>query len=127
MRTLTVAELAGEAIAAYVQNMERHGHDPERARAEAISEIAEGAALTEADLSPEPAAFMIWSNQKRMWWAPNEHGYVHFIDAAGVYGADRARKILAVTRIGEQSTIRGSDGRTWIVPNEVLLPLWDEE
>jgi hypothetical protein len=37
--------------------------------------------------------YLIWSNEHRAWWAPNECGYVKIISKAGRYSEVRATQI----------------------------------
>jgi hypothetical protein len=41
------------------------------------------------------AGYLIWSNQQRMWWRPNERGYTEFVDEAGRYDRATADRIVA--------------------------------
>lgn len=38
-------------------------------------------------------AFLIWSHEHAMWWAPRENGYTAHVEAAGVYPWARAKAI----------------------------------
>lgn len=40
------------------------------------------------------AKFLVWSNQKRMWWRPAEPGYTEFIEEAGRYPRVLAERIV---------------------------------
>ena len=42
---MTVEQMLGEAIDLYREYVERHGYDPERAKAAAIAQILEGASV----------------------------------------------------------------------------------
>lgn len=37
--------------------------------------------------------FMIWSNEHRAWWGPNNIGYTTNLSKAGVYSAEAAMRI----------------------------------
>ena len=37
--------------------------------------------------------YLIWSNEHRAWWAPEECGYVHRVSQAGRYGRGHALAI----------------------------------
>lgn len=47
----------------------------------------------------EAAKYLVWSNEHRAWWAPDERGYTRRIERAGRYGRAQAIKI-AGTRGG---------------------------
>lgn len=38
--------------------------------------------------------YLIWSNQKGMWWRPERRGYTAFIEEAGRYPRDEAESIV---------------------------------
>lgn len=38
--------------------------------------------------------FLIWSNQKRMWWRANRRGYTEYIEEAGRYARNEAVHIV---------------------------------
>ncbi len=61
----------------------------------------------------EAPQYLIWSNEHRCWWAPNQRGYTQSIDRAGRYTRDEA--------IGIAGTARGG----WEVasnPSEIAIP-----
>jgi hypothetical protein len=39
--------------------------------------------------------YLVWSNQKGMWWRPNHAGYTQFIEEAGRYLRPEAERIVA--------------------------------
>lgn len=39
--------------------------------------------------------FLIWSNQKTMWWRANESGYTQYIEEAGRYSGEDVERIVA--------------------------------
>lgn len=41
------------------------------------------------------AAWLVWSNQRGMWWRADERGYTSFLHEAGQYTRDRAEAIVA--------------------------------
>jgi hypothetical protein len=57
--------------------------------------------------------YLIWSNEHRCWWGPNQRGYTQSIDRAGRYTREEA--------IGIAGTARGG----WEVgsnPSEIAIP-----
>jgi hypothetical protein len=44
--------------------------------------------------------YLIWSNEHRAWWRPNNAGYTTHVDAAGRYTAAQAINIGAHARDG---------------------------
>ena len=44
---------------------------------------------------PEEPKWLVWSNQKGMWWRADHTGYTQFIEEAGRYTRDEAAKIVA--------------------------------
>lgn len=75
--------------------------DPEIARA-----AAAGAVQVWADHLP----WLVWSNQKSMWWRANRSGYTQYIEEAGRYSAEDARQIVS------QATLDGQLRRHRIDP-----------
>jgi hypothetical protein len=70
------------------------------------------------------AAFLVWSNDHRMWWRPGHRGYTEFIDEAGRYARAEAEKIVAGATINGQLTVRRTDpvtGREYSQLSEVLV------
>lgn len=59
--------------------------------------------------------FLIWSEEHRGWWAPNECGYVQSRKEAGRYSFDEAIDI-----------IRGANRMKHDVPNEAIVLAEDE-
>lgn len=39
--------------------------------------------------------WLIWSNQRGMWWRPRERGYTQYIEEAGRYTATDAARIVS--------------------------------
>lgn len=39
--------------------------------------------------------YVIWSNQRQMWWRPARRGYTRIVEVAGRYSYDEARMIVA--------------------------------
>jgi hypothetical protein len=70
------------------------------------------------------AAFVIWSNQKRMWWRPDGRGYTDSLDEAGRFDRERAEYIVELATCGGQLTYRRTDpvtGEEYSQLPEVLL------
>jgi hypothetical protein len=40
--------------------------------------------------------YLIWSNQHRLWWRHDEKGYTQYIEEAGRYSYDDAKRIINV-------------------------------
>lgn len=59
--------------------------------------------------------FLIWSEEHRGWWAPNERGYVNKREEAGRYSLDEALEI-----------VRGANRMKNDVPNEAIVLADDE-
>lgn len=69
-------------------------------------------------------AFLIWSNQKGMWWRPNERGYTPIIDEAGRYDRDAAEKIVSRATLDGMLTHRCVDPVTGVersICDEVMV------
>lgn len=56
-----------------------------------------------------PAEYLIWSNQKGMWWRADERGYTQYIEEAGRYTAERAAKIVESATLGGKLSRRRVD------------------
>ena len=65
----------------------------------------------------QPALWLIWSNEHRGWWKPNQAGYTKNRIAAGRYKFELARQIIL-------NANRYLDSDT---PNETMCPDWDNE
>jgi len=39
--------------------------------------------------------YLIWSNERGMWWKPNHNGYTTLTHEAGLYSEEEARRIYA--------------------------------
>lgn len=51
--------------------------------------------------------YLIWSNQQGKWWRYNESGYTRYIEEAGRYSYEEAKKIVdEATLNGELKTVR---------------------
>lgn len=66
-------------------------------------------------MTPE---YVIWSNEHRAWWAPDEQGYRVRLSSAGRYSRNHALAICARARGGRQYNDN---------PTEVPLLLADAE
>jgi hypothetical protein len=69
--------------------------------------------------------YLIWSNQKGMWWGPNSRGYTRWIDEAGRYDEAEARRIVADATVDGKLTHRVDSylyGTELSVVDEVLVP-----
>lgn len=55
------------------------------------------------------AAYVIWSNEHKCWWAPNRCGYRSSLDDAGRYSRDEAIKICVHARGGRQFNANPSE------------------
>jgi hypothetical protein len=68
--------------------------------------------------TPERAAYdaehaqqwLVWSNQRGMWWRPDERGYTSFLHEAGQYSREDAERIVA------KATVDGRLVRTRVDP-----------
>jgi hypothetical protein len=50
----------------------------------------------------EEKNYVVWSNEHRSWWGPNNAGYCTRLDAAGRYSRDEALKICIGARGGRR-------------------------
>jgi hypothetical protein len=64
------------------------------------------------------ARYLIWSNQQRMWWRPNERGYTEFVDEAGRYDRATADRIVAKATC---------DGRLKVRRQDPVTDVWYEQ
>lgn len=55
--------------------------------------------------------YVIWSNEHRAWWAPEEFGYVRSLTHAGRYSRTRALEICRRALLGSPEG----------VPNEIMV------
>lgn len=55
------------------------------------------------------AAYLVWSNQHRMWWRPARRGYTEFIDEAGRYDRAEAEEIVADAALNGLLAVRRTD------------------
>ncbi len=68
--------------------------------------------------------YLIFSNQKRMWWRANRLGYTDIVDEAGRYTRDEAEAIVADATVDGQLTHRRVDpftGDEYSCLDEVML------
>ena len=75
------------------------------------------------------AGYLIWSNQQRMWWRPNERGYTEFVDEAGRYDRATADRIVAQATCDGRLTVRRQDPVTdaWYEQLDEVLILAPED
>jgi hypothetical protein len=68
--------------------------------------------------------FLIWSNQQRAWWAPEGRGYTPYIEAAGRYSHEAARRLVAKATCNGQlvHTVKGPRGEPVRILDEVMVP-----
>lgn len=66
--------------------------------------------------SVESAKYLIWSNEHKAWWKPNNLGYTVHLKDAGHYGREEALIICC----GSGLALHG-------IPDEILVPVedWD--
>lgn len=60
------------------------------------------AASDESTAVVERGEYLIWSNEHRRWWGPDEWGYVARIDQAGRYPRERALEICTKAMLGRE-------------------------
>jgi hypothetical protein len=68
--------------------------------------------------------FLVWSNQRRMWWRANHSGYTEYIEEAGRYERPAAEKIVAQATLDGQLNVRREDpvtGLWYSRASEVLV------
>jgi hypothetical protein len=68
--------------------------------------------------------FLIWSNQKRMWWRAFQSGYTDAIEEAGRYTRRIAADIVASATVNGRLTHRRVDpvnGREYTQLDEVMV------
>lgn len=86
------------------------------------------AAAPEPAEVPAPATdqrWLIWSNQKGMWWRPGESGYTSVINEAGRYGAGHAERIVADATLNGELRYTRTDPVTravYVMYDEVAIP-----
>lgn len=88
-----------------------------------VQDIAEQVAAAIRDRSK----FLIWSNQRGMWWRPNERGYTQILEEAGVYSRADAERIISGATIDGQLVYDRTDpisGRRYQCCDEVAVPAW---
>jgi hypothetical protein len=87
--------------------------------------------LAERDrLAAAPGQYLIWSNQKGMWWRPAECGYTQIIYEAGLYESADAERLLAKATCDGQLVHTRVDpvtGRIYLALDEVLVPAWTQK
>lgn len=64
-------------------------------------------------MNPAAVRWLVWSNERGRWWAPNRHGYTSSRDQAGRYEFDEAAAI--VIRANHHQ-------RNGEIPNEAMTP-----
>ena len=69
------------------------------------------------DAEAKPDLYVIWSNQHRLWWAPNWCGYTPDLSKAGRYPREEALRISHDMRDGWRNIDK--------VPNEVPVRVAD--
>jgi hypothetical protein len=65
------------------------------AGAKVVREAATAAGLIDTGAEPErdqPPAYLLWDNERGMWWKPNGQGYTFSVAQAGLYSRDEAVK-----------------------------------
>lgn len=65
MATMTAQQIADDAIGLFIEYRDRHGYDEDRARAQAVIDVIEGASVDVDALHAEMAAAL----------TPNDNGY----------------------------------------------------
>jgi hypothetical protein len=59
--------------------------------------------MSERREPPDPAIWLIWSEEHGAWWAPGEMGYCRSIREAGRYTLNRARAIVRKAHVGRDT------------------------
>ena len=75
-------------------------------------------------MTDEPNLFLIWSNQKGMWWRPDRRGYTAIIDEAGRYPRNEAERIVRDATVDWQirhERINPVTGESYVSFDEVLV------
>jgi hypothetical protein len=70
-------------------------------------------------------SYLIWSNQKGMWWRGNQRGYTQFIEEAGRYPLEEADRIVDSATVGGMLAHKRTDpvsGREYESYDEVIVP-----
>lgn len=57
----------------------------------------------------ETDSYLVWSNQKGMWWRANRRGYTQVIDEAGRYSQAEAEAIVSSATLDGQLKHRRTD------------------
>lgn len=68
--------------------------------------------------------FLIWSNEHRMWWRPNQRGYTDAIEEAGRYDRAEGEDIVARATLDGRLThprVNPVTGEPYAQPPEVLV------
>jgi hypothetical protein len=68
--------------------------------------------------------YVIWSNQKRMWWRPDGQGYTEWLELAGRYDYRDATDIVNDATVSGELTYPRTDphtGGTFLVLDEWML------
>lgn len=71
--------------------------------------------------------YLVWSNEHRAWWGPNNAGYYGSIDAAGRYTRADALKICVNARGGRRYNENPSEIPVLLSDAEVFWPDETEE
>lgn len=50
--------------------------------------------------TPPPLIYLVWSNQRQMWWKPGHEGYTPHISLAGRYTRTEAIQIVRQAHMG---------------------------
>jgi hypothetical protein len=60
----------------------------------------------------QPPAYLLWDNERGMWWNPNGQGYTHSVSQAGLYSRDEAVKWALKGALGglSHATVIVADG-----------------
>jgi hypothetical protein len=75
--------------------------------------------------APWAAAWLVWSNQRGMWWRADERGYTSFLHEAGRYTRDQAEAIVAKASCDGQLVRTRVDpvtGKEHKFLDEVMIP-----
>lgn len=78
-------------------------------------------------LADEDKSYLVWSNEHRAWWGPNNAGYYSALEAAGRYTRDEALKICVQARGGRRYNENPSEVPVLLADAEVFWPDETEE
>lgn len=68
--------------------------------------------------------YLVWSNQRGMWWRPRHSGYTQYIEEAGRYLRPEAEKIVARATCDGLLTHHRTDpvtGESYVSYDEALV------